>query len=54
MFRKESNNSILPELDADGYLVDSHKWTKEVAEILAKKEMKQDLTEDHWEIIWGE
>lgn len=51
MYNKESNHTILPELDRDGYLVDTHEWTKEVAEILAKTEMPKGLSEDHWRVI---
>ena len=51
MFSRQPKDAILPELDRDGYLVDAQKWTKEVAEILAKSEMPQGLSEDHWRII---
>ena len=51
MFNREQNRQTLPELDRDGYLMDAHKWTKEVAEILAKSEMLEGLSEDHWQVI---
>ena len=51
MFNREQDRTTLPELDRDGYLVDAHKWTKEVAEILAKSEIPQGLSEDHWRVI---
>ncbi len=51
MFNREPNRTILPELDQDGYLVDARKWTKEVAEILAKSEIPPGLSEDHWRVI---
>lgn len=51
MSDRESNRTILPELDRDGYLVDANKWTKEIAEILAKSEMPKGLSEDHWRVI---
>ena len=51
MFNREPDRTTLPELDRDGYLVDAQKWTKEVAEILAKSEMPQGLSEDHWLVI---
>ena len=51
MFNRESKREIMPELDRDGYLVDAQKWTKEVAEILARSEMPQGLSEDHWLVI---
>ena len=51
MFNRELKHTILPEMDSDGYLVDTRKWTKEVAEILANAEMPQGLSEDHWRVI---
>ena len=51
MFNRESKHTILPEMDRDGYLVDTRKWTKEVAEILANTEMPQGLSKDHWRVI---
>ena len=51
MASRQPKDTILPEMDRDGYLVDAQKWTKEVAEILAKSEMPQGLTEDHWRVI---
>lgn len=40
----------MPELDAEGYLVDPHDWTEELAEALARQE-NISLTEDHWDVI---
>jgi TusE/DsrC/DsvC family sulfur relay protein len=51
MSNQEPARTTLPELDRDGYLMDVNKWTKEVAEILAKSEMPQGLSEDHWRVI---
>lgn len=51
MFNREPGLTTLPELDPDGYLVDAHKWTKEIAEILAKSDIPQGLSEDHWKVI---
>jgi TusE/DsrC/DsvC family sulfur relay protein len=51
MLHRGFDGTTLPELDRDGYLVDADKWTKEVAEILAKTEMPQGLSEDHWRVI---
>jgi len=51
MSSRESNRTALPELDRDGYLVDAQKWTREVAEILSRREMTQGLSEDHWRVI---
>ena len=41
----------IPETDEDGFLTDTSKWTQEIAEILAKKEVPQGLTPDHWLIL---
>ena len=41
----------IPKLDEDGFLVDSKKWTEEVAEILAQDELPTGLTENHWIVI---
>ncbi len=51
MFNRETERATLPELDESGYIVDAHKWTKEVAEILAKSDMPPGLSEDHWKVI---
>jgi tRNA 2-thiouridine synthesizing protein E len=37
-------------LDKDGYLVDLHEWSEEVAEALAREEAIS-LTPEHWEIL---
>jgi TusE/DsrC/DsvC family sulfur relay protein len=51
MFNKEQDRKAFPDLDPDGFLLDSHKWTKQVAEILAKSDMPQGLSEEHWKVI---
>ena len=51
MSNKEAKPTNLPEMDRDGYLVDTQKWTKEIAAILARAEIEQELTEDHWRVI---
>lgn len=51
MFSGKQVNNVIPELDDEGYLVDAQKWTKEVAEILAREEMPNGLSEDHWRVI---
>jgi TusE/DsrC/DsvC family sulfur relay protein len=50
MLNRQSEH-VLPELDRDGYLLDSRKWTKEIAEILARSDVPRGLTEDHWRVI---
>jgi TusE/DsrC/DsvC family sulfur relay protein len=39
------------EVDEDGFLQDSSKWSDEVAIGLAKTEGIETLTEDHWKVI---
>ena len=51
MKNKEAKSTNLPELDNDGYLVDTQKWTREIAEILAGEEVSEGFTEDHWRVI---
>jgi tRNA 2-thiouridine synthesizing protein E len=51
MKNKAAKPPDLPELDPDGYLVDTQKWNKEIAEILAGEEVSQAFTEDHWRVI---
>lgn len=51
MFNGKQTHKVMPELDDDGYLVDTQKWTKEVAEILAREEIPNGFTEDHWRVI---
>lgn len=40
----------MPELDAEGYLVEPRDWTEELAEAFARQESIS-LTEDHWDVI---
>lgn len=40
------------EVNEEGFLVNAATWTKEIAELLAKKEEGiEQLTEDHWKVI---
>jgi len=41
----------MPEFDEDGFLIDSEKWSKDIAEILAQKEVPRGLTGDHWTAV---
>ena len=40
----------LPEIDAEGYLVDPQDWTEEIAQEFARQE-NIELAEDHWDVI---
>lgn len=40
----------LPDIDAEGYLVDPQDWTEELAQEFARQENIQ-LEEDHWDVI---
>jgi len=35
----------------EGFMTDPNEWTKEIAEIIAKQEGIETLTENHWKII---
>ena len=38
-------------LNDEGFMTDPNEWTKEIAEVIAKQEGIEALTEDHWKII---
>ena len=38
-------------LNDEGFMTDPNEWTKEIAEVIAKQEGIETLTEDHWKII---
>ncbi len=40
----------LPELDAEGYLVEPQDWNEDLAKSFARKE-NIELTDDHWDVI---
>lgn len=42
--------ALMPERDAEGYLVEPNDWNEEVARILAHDENIQ-LGDDHWDVI---
>jgi tRNA 2-thiouridine synthesizing protein E len=46
----ESNDSTLPALDPEGYLIEPAEWNESVAEELARR-MGITLNEDHWDVI---
>jgi len=35
----------------EGFMTDPNQWTKEIAEIIAKQEGIETLTDNHWKII---
>jgi tRNA 2-thiouridine synthesizing protein E len=35
----------------EGFMTNPNEWTKEIAEVMAKQEGIENLTEDHWKII---
>jgi tRNA 2-thiouridine synthesizing protein E len=41
----------LPEIDAEGYLVDPNTWSETLAREFASQENIV-LAEDHWDVIW--
>ena len=38
-------------LNEEGFMTDPNEWTKEIAEVIARQEGIETLTEDHWKII---
>lgn len=46
----ESTDSLLPTLDAEGYLVEPSEWNEAVAQELAKR-AGITMEEDHWDVI---
>jgi tRNA 2-thiouridine synthesizing protein E len=52
MMENKKAPNLMPELDEEGFLVDTNKWTREVAQILAQQEEEPvGLTEEHWRVI---
>ncbi len=48
---KRTLGGIEIEIDEDGFIQEPGKWTKEVAEDLAKTENVSPMGEDHWKVI---
>lgn len=42
--------TVMPERDAEGYLIDPGDWSEAVAELLAQDENIQ-LNDDHWDVL---
>ncbi|MDO9220596.1 MAG: TusE/DsrC/DsvC family sulfur relay protein [Thiobacillus sp.] len=42
--------TVMPERDAEGYLIDPGDWNEAVAELLAQDENIQ-LNDDHWDVL---
>jgi len=38
-------------VNEEGFMTNPNEWTKEIAEVIAKQEGIETLTEDHWKII---
>ena len=47
----EHKRPKIPEIDEEGFLIDSDKWSKEIAEILARNDVPSGLTEEHWAVL---
>lgn len=39
------------EMDGDGFMLEPNLWTKELADVIAKEDGIENLTEDHWKVI---
>ena len=42
---------LVVDVDAEGFLADSLKWTREIASAIAREEGIADLTPAHWKVI---
>ena len=51
MKTKEIIKTQQVEIDEEGFLVRAETWTKDKANLLAKNELPEGLTEDHWKVI---
>ena len=51
MNKEQEMPTPMPEIDENGFLIDGENWTKEIAAILAQKDVPQGLTEDHWRVV---
>jgi dissimilatory sulfite reductase related protein len=51
MKTKETGRGKQIEIDQEGYLVKAENWTEDDANRLAKEEVPEGLTEDHWKVI---
>ena len=51
MNRKEGRIITKPEVDEDGFLVETERWSEGIAQILSREEVPKGLTDDHWKII---
>ena len=46
------HGDIKVEVDEDGFIQEPETWNEEVAKALAKTEDVEDMTEDHWKIVY--
>jgi len=51
MTKEHDMPTPMPDVDEDGFLIDSDKWSEDIAEILAQKDMPKGLTDDHWTVV---
>ena len=42
---------LVPERDEEGFLLKPEAWDKNIAQLLAQREVPAGLTDDHWKII---
>ena len=47
--RTIANSDI--DVNEEGFMTDSSQWTEDIAEVLAKEEGIESLTEGHWKVI---
>lgn len=51
MKTKETKRGKQIDIDQEGYLVNAETWTEVDAGFLAKEEVPEGLTDDHWKVI---
>ncbi|MFC1925376.1 TusE/DsrC/DsvC family sulfur relay protein [Chloroflexota bacterium] len=51
MKTKEIDRGKQVEVDQEGYLVRAETWTEDKASLLAREEVPEGLTKDHWKVI---
>ncbi|KAB2950995.1 TusE/DsrC/DsvC family sulfur relay protein [Heliorestis acidaminivorans] len=47
-----TKSGLTVSFDKDGFLVDTNMWNEEVAEAVAREEDVEELTEQHWQVIF--
>ena len=51
MHAQEDRRTTTLDVDEDGFLTKGENWTHDVAQILARPQLPEGLTDDHWKIV---